>query len=193
MSGPVPSRRVAEGNLKREANWWSRFRHDLSLRIEHRGFVVWYLIFERGLKSAALLLLGGYIAFHLGSGLDGVANWVIEQFNLDSGSSFLRHAAYALVLRFMGISHGSLEELAAGLFIYGAIEGSEAVGLVLRRRWAEYLVVLATAFFIPLEVLELAAKPTFLKAATLIINVVVVVYLVRKKRLFKFDEPPDER
>ena len=82
-----------------------------------------------------------------------------------------------------------LIELAVGLVIYGLIEGAESVGLILGRRWAEYLVVLATAFFIPLEVLELAKMPSLLKAATLIINVVVVVYLVRKKRLFSFDEP----
>lgn len=184
---------MAEGTSPAQASWWSRFRLDISLRIEHRGFVLWYLIVERGLKSVGLLLVGAYIAFHASTGLNGVANWLIEQFNLDSGTNFLRHAAYLLVLRFIGISHDSLIELAVGLVIYGAIEGSEAVGLLMSRRWAEYLVVLATAFFIPLEVLELANKPSLLKAATLIVNVVVVVYLFRKKRLFRFDETADER
>jgi uncharacterized membrane protein (DUF2068 family) len=184
---------VAEGRSRAQASWWSRFRRDLHLRIEHRGFVLWYLIVERGLKGLGLLLIGVYIAFHVSTGLDGLANWLIEQLDLDSGSNFLEHAAYVLVLRFIGISHSSLLALAAGLFIYGAIEGSEAIGLLMRRRWAEYLVVLATAFFIPLEILELAKRPGILKAATLIINVLVVVYLVRKKRLFRFDEPAQER
>lgn len=193
MFARVPSRRVAEGSSRAQPSWWSRFRHDISLRIEHRGFVLWYLIVERGLKSLGLLLVGGYIAFHASTGLSGAANWLIDQFNLDSGTNFLRHAAYALALRFIGISHDSLIELAVGLVIYGAIEASEAVGLLMSRRWAEYLVVLATAFFIPLETLELTSKPSLLKAVTLIINVVVVVYLFRKKRLFRFDEPADER
>jgi uncharacterized membrane protein (DUF2068 family) len=184
---------VAEAGAKSRQSWWARFRHDLSLRIEHRGFVLWYLIVERGLKGLGLLVLGAYIGFHVSSGLDGVARWLIDQLNLDSGQNFLRHAAYELVLKFVGISRNSLVELAAGLFIYGGIEGAEAIGLLMRRRWAEYLVVLATAFFIPLEALELAKKPSILKAATLIINIVVVVYLVRKKRLFMFDEPADEQ
>lgn len=184
---------MAEARSGEQAGWWQRFRYDLSLRIEQRGFVLWYLIVERGLKGIGLVLIGVYIAFHYASGLDGIANWMVEQFNLDSGSNFLQHAAYSLVLRFIGIPHGSLIALAAGVFLYGAIEALEAIGLVLKRRWAEYLVVLATAFFIPLEVLELAKMPSLLKAATLIINVVVVVYLVRKKRLFSFDEAASER
>jgi uncharacterized membrane protein (DUF2068 family) len=189
----APSRRVAEARAEERAGWWQRFRYDLSLRIEHRGFVLWYLIVERGLKGIGLVLIGVYIAFHYASGLDGLANWMVEQFDLDSGSNFLQHAAYVLLLRFIGISHTSLIALAAGVFLYGTIEALEAIGLVLKRRWAEYLVVLATAFFIPLEVLELARMATALKAATLIINVVVVVYLVRKKRLFRFDEAASER
>jgi uncharacterized membrane protein (DUF2068 family) len=184
---------VAEGRSRAQASWWSRFRYDLHLRIEHRGFVLWYLIVERGLKGLGLLLIGGYITFHVSTGLDRLANGLIEQLNLDSGSNFIQHTAYVLVLRFIGASRSSLIALAAGLLIYGAIEGSEAIGLLMRRRWAEYLVVLATAFFIPLEVLELAGRPSLLKATTLIINVVVVVYLVRKKRLFRFDEPAEER
>jgi uncharacterized membrane protein (DUF2068 family) len=173
----------------RRGSWWRRFRHDLSLRIEHRGLVLSYLIVERGLKGLGLLFIALYLAAHVGSGVDGLANRLIEQFNLDSGSSFLQQVAYNLVFRFVGISHTSLVALAAGSFLYGIIEAAESVGLVLKRRWAEYLVVLATAFFIPLELLELARKPSVIKTATLVINIAVVIYLVRRKRLFIFDEP----
>jgi uncharacterized membrane protein (DUF2068 family) len=185
---------VAEATTAaRRQSWWQRFRADLGLRIEHRGFVLWYLILERGLKGVGLVIVGLYVAAHVGSGLDGVANWIVEQFNLDSASNTLQHWAFDLVLQFMGMSHNSLIALAAGSFIYGAIEASEAVGLLLKRRWAEYLVVLATAFFIPLEVYEVLHRLTVVKLATLVINIVVVVYLIRKKRLFAFDEPPDQR
>lgn len=177
----------------RRPSWWQRFRADLGLRIEHRGFVLWYLIVERGLKGIGLVLVGLYVAAHVGSGLDGPANWIVDQFNLDAASNTLQHWAFDLVLRFVGMSQNSLIALAAGSFIYGAIEASEAVGLLLKRRWAEYLVVLATGFFIPLEAYEVVRNLTVVKLATLVINIVVVVYLIRKKRLFTFDEPAGQR
>ena len=185
---------MAEASTARRTDgWWARFRQDLGLRIEHRGLVLWYLIVERGLKGLGLLVIAFYLATHVGSGLDNLVNRIIEQFDLDSGSNFLKEAIYDLVLRFVGISQTSLIALAVGSFVYGVIESAESIGLILKRRWAEYLVVLATAFFIPIEVVELAKKPTALKAATLVINVVVVIYLVRRKRLFSFDEAPGER
>ncbi|MFN2464695.1 MAG: DUF2127 domain-containing protein [Candidatus Dormibacteria bacterium] len=184
---------MAEAAARRPASWWQRLRRDLGLRIEHRGFVLWYLIVERGLKGLLLLVVALYVGVHARTGLNAVGNRFVEQFSLDSGSNVLRRAIFELILRFAGMSHSHLVALAAGSFLYGVIEASEAVGLLLRRRWAEYLVVLATAFFIPLEAYEVVHHVTPLKLVTLVINIVVVVYLVRKKRLFAFDEPPGER
>jgi uncharacterized membrane protein (DUF2068 family) len=60
----------------------------------------------------------------------------------------------------------------------------EGVGLWGGWRWAEYLAAVATSTFIPFEILELVAKPTPLKVAALVVNIVVVIYLVYKGRLF---------
>ena len=184
---------MAEASHQPERSWWLRLRDDLGLRIEHRGLVLWYLIFERGLKGIGLLIVSFYLFTHIGSGLDNLINGLIDQLDLNVGSNFLKEAIYDLVLRFVGISSTSLAALAVGSFLYGLIESAESIGLILKRRWAEYLVVLATAFFIPVEVFELASKPNLLKAAAFVINVVVVVYLVRRKRLFRFDESAAQR
>ncbi len=191
--GPGPNPRVAEASQAGEASWWARFRRDLGLRIEHRGLVLWYLMVERGLKGLGLLLISFYLFTHIGPGLDNLVNRLVDLFGLGEQSSFLKEAVYDLLLRVVGISSSSLVALAAGSFLYGAIEAAESIGLMMKRRWAEYLVVLATAFFIPIEVYELAVNPTLIKAGTLVINVVVVVYLMRKKRLFRFDEAPADR
>ena len=45
-----------------------------------------------------------------------------------------------------------LELAAAGSFLYAALHGIEGVGLVLRKRWAELLTVVATGAFIPVEI-----------------------------------------
>ena len=79
---------------------------------------------------------------------------------------------------------GTLEVLLVAAIGYAVLEGIEAVGLWLERRWAEYLTVVATATFIPFEIYELAQRVTWLRIGALVINVAVVVYLVVAKRLF---------
>lgn len=60
---------------------------------------------------------------------------------------------------------------------YGALEGAEGYGLWRRRRWAEYLTVLATSLlFIP-EIWAIAHKATPLKIGALLVNIAVVAYL----------------
>jgi uncharacterized membrane protein (DUF2068 family) len=70
---------------------------------------------------------------------------------------------------------------------YGALEAAEGYGLWRRRRWAEYLTVLATSLlFIP-EIWEVAHKATPLKIGAFLVNVVVVAYL--SLRLRSADQP----
>jgi uncharacterized membrane protein (DUF2068 family) len=81
-------------------------------------------------------------------------------------------------------SSSHLHLVGAVLLVYGAIEGIEAVGLWYQHRWAEYLTFLVTASLLPLEIYELANRATVFKAIAFVINVAVVVYLLRAKRLF---------
>jgi uncharacterized membrane protein (DUF2068 family) len=174
------------------ASWWARLRSDMGRRIEHRGPVLNYLIVERGLKAVALVAAAIFLYTHTESGLDPVVRHVIAIFNLNAGTGFFHRIILENLLKLAGISASSLLVIGTGSLIYGLIEGSESVGLILRRRWAEYLVVLATAFFIPLEVSEVIQRPSPLRIVTLVVNVAVVIYLVRKKRLFHFDESPED-
>ena len=70
------------------------------------------------------------------------------------------------------------------LLAYALIELVEAVGLWYAKRWAEYLTVVATAAFLPLEVYELTEHVSWLKIATLVLNVLAVLYILLAKRLF---------
>lgn len=73
---------------------------------------------------------------------------------------------------------------AAALLAYALIEIVEAFGLWAARRWAEYLTVVATAAFLPLEVYELTEKVSYLKVGTLLLNLLAVLYILLAKRLF---------
>ena len=67
---------------------------------------------------------------------------------------------------------------------YGVLEGVEGYGLWRRRRWAEYLTVVATSLlFIP-EIYELTKTQTPLKIGALIANVAIVIYLVVRLRRY---------
>jgi uncharacterized membrane protein (DUF2068 family) len=81
---------------------------------------------------------------------------------------------------------GTLHLVALGVAAYALLEGVEAVGLWFARRWAEYLTLVATTLFLPLEVYELTHKVSPLKIIALLINLAVVVYLLYAKRLFGF-------
>jgi uncharacterized membrane protein (DUF2068 family) len=86
--------------------------------------------------------------------------------------------------RLFSISTRNLVITGVALSAYALLEGVEAVGLWRGRRWAEYLTFLATTVLVPLEVYEIVHKPTALKAITLVINLLIVVYLLVAKRLF---------
>jgi uncharacterized membrane protein (DUF2068 family) len=64
------------------------------------------------------------------------------------------------------------------------LEGTEAVGLWKERRWAEYLTAVATAGFLPFEIIELSKKVSPLKVGTFVVNIAILVYLIWAKRLF---------
>jgi uncharacterized membrane protein (DUF2068 family) len=77
-----------------------------------------------------------------------------------------------------------LTYLAIGLAVYALIELVESAGLWLGRRWGEYFALVATSIFLPYEVYELTEKPTWLRVAALVINLLLVIYLAWTKRLF---------
>ena len=86
--------------------------------------------------------------------------------------------------RLFAVSTRNLVITGVVLAAYAALEGVEAVGLWRNKRWAEYLTFIATVLLVPIEVYEIARKPSALKALTLAINVAIVIYLIVAKRLF---------
>ena len=80
--------------------------------------------------------------------------------------------------------HSTLTVVAVALLAYALIELVEGVGLWMLKRWAEYLAVVATAAFLPIEIYELTEKVSWLKIATLTLNVLAVLYILLSKRLF---------
>ncbi|MFI9406263.1 DUF2127 domain-containing protein [Nocardia sp. NPDC052316] len=82
------------------------------------------------------------------------------------------------------LSNTTLLWVAVGIFVYATLQGIEALGLWLVKRWGEYFAVVATSLFLPLEIYELTEKVTALRIGALVVNIAAVVWLLYSKRLF---------
>lgn len=78
----------------------------------------------------------------------------------------------------------TLSLISLALVLYGLLQIVEGAGLWFQKRWAEYLAVVATSAFIPLEVFEISHKVTFLRVGALVINIAAVLWLLWTKHLF---------
>jgi uncharacterized membrane protein (DUF2068 family) len=89
---------------------------------------------------------------------------------------------HGLLSKAFAVSPKQLRELSVGTFLYAGLRFAEGIGLVMRKRWGEYLTVIATAVFIPLEVYEIFHRFHWLKVALLVVNIAIVIYLYQAIR-----------
>jgi uncharacterized membrane protein (DUF2068 family) len=132
------------------------------------------------LVKAIVLVALGIAAFKLVRADDGEnPAWrVVGELGLNPANRVVSRLLAAI----SGLTPRRLEQLGVGSFVYAAVFLVEGVGLLLRKRWAEYVTTIVTGSLIPFEVYELAHKPSAAKVAGLVLNVLVVVYLVLRLR-----------
>jgi uncharacterized membrane protein (DUF2068 family) len=145
---------------------------------------------ERGVHCLVFSVIA-VLAALLRADLGGVQSWVrrlLSRLTGDTGSGTGSAFNGSIIVkegnRLLSLKRSELTVLLVIAAAYAVMEGAEAVGLWLERRWAEYLTCLATVGFIPYEVYELMKSTTAVKVGALVLNIVVLVYLVWSKRLF---------
>jgi len=127
-------------------------------------------------KTLCLALIAA-AAFHLDheQNFQRLVHW-LEHLPL-TGSSELRWRLVSLLVDF-GPSHFvSVGLVALG---YAVLFGIEGIGLLMGKYWAEWFTVIATASLIPLELYETVHRFGWLKLATVLGNLAIVVYLVHE-------------
>ncbi|MFE2374141.1 DUF2127 domain-containing protein [Streptomyces sp. NPDC059398] len=152
-------------------------------------FILRFLAVERAVRGVFIVLVAVAV-WKFSNSKDAVRRLFDE--NLDVLRPVFRHFHYDLdhspvvgtIQKTFGYKHSTLVLVAALLVVYALIEIVEGVGLWRAKRWAEYLTVVATAVFLPLEVYELTEKVSWLKIATLTVNILAVLYILLGKRLF---------
>jgi len=103
---------------------------------------------------------------------------LVAHVHIDPENRYLDRALTAL----WALDDRALRRISAGTFFYAGLLLTEGVGLLLRRRWAEYFTVLVTGSFIPLELYELTRRFTATRLLIIGVNVAVVWYLVHHLR-----------
>ena len=153
------------------------------------AFILRLLAIERGVRGVLLVALAyGIYQF---DGAKNSLNRVFQEYLpllrpvADRLGIDLQDAGpVRLVQKALDTSHGTLELVALGVLAYGVLELVEAVGLWLMKRWGEYVAVVGTGIFIPLEIYELVESVTWLRVLAFVVNVFAVVYIAWTKRLF---------
>jgi len=149
---------------------------------EHDAFIK-VIIVERITKAIVLIALAIALLYANHKGwLDMWADYAENQFNLNVGHNIITQLLLRLLVFVGRLNHTTL--IAISAIAYALLEGTEGVGLAMRRRWAEYLTVIATGVLIPFEAYEVIFHPGVYKIGALLLNLAVVGYLANRKRLF---------
>lgn len=144
--------------------------------------------------KAVTLIAGGLAAFGLLTpGLADQAHRWLERLALNHGHRIASQLAAKALPWLGGASGKRLVEVGVGAFLYAGVFLVEGTGLWRCKRWAEYLTVLVTTSFLPFEIVALAHRFTPIRAITLILNIVVVIYLIWNLWRHRHDHEPTRR
>jgi uncharacterized membrane protein (DUF2068 family) len=142
----------------------------------NRGLVL--IGFLKLVKATGLAVVGLGLLSLVHRDVAAAVEALVEQLRIDPQNRLI----HSLLARVVGVHPRTLEEFGFGTLVYAALFATEGIGLILAKRWAEYMTLIVTVSFLPLEVYELVVHRSALKAVVVLINVVVALYLLRLVR-----------
>jgi len=98
----------------------------------------------------------------------------LDQLRIDPDNKFIG----VLLSKPQLVHTKELKEISALGAAYAALFLTEGTGLLFRKRWAEWLTIIATSSLMPIEVFELVKEFTGVRLLALLINAAVVLYLI---------------
>ncbi len=131
---------------------------------------------ERAFRTIVLAAIGIVLLTHPGTNWSAETAHFAQKLGLDPKQNWIQR-----ILKDAAKLNGSREVLFGIVALgYAALEGVEAYGLWHRRRWGEWLTVLATSLLLIPEVWELTKSATLLKVGALVVNLAIVIYLLAR-------------
>ncbi len=128
-------------------------------------------------KGVLLLLLGVSLLF-LNSRtrwMDAISDWTADEILLEHsrGITFLLHKLQAV------LAGGALRATGFLALFYTAVLLTEGIGVYMEQRWAELLMIFATAGLIPIEIRHVWHRPGLVGGLILLANCFIVWFLYR--------------
>ena len=140
----------------------------------HGGGALFAIAVFKFIKGAVLLALAfGALSFLHKDVASEVERW-LDQLRIDPDNQFIG----SLLSKLQLVQTKELKELSALGAGYAALFLTEGTGLLFRKRWAEWLTIVATSSLMPFEVYELLKEFTAVRLVALLVNAVVVLYLI---------------
>jgi uncharacterized membrane protein (DUF2068 family) len=124
-------------------------------------------------KGALVLVAGFGLLSLVHRDVQHAAESIVRHLHLNPA----RHVPRVLLDAATKMTEKRLWLLAAGAFAYAAARGAEAYGLWRLRPWAEWFAIVSGGIYLPVEIYELVRHATAMKAAVLLTNVAVVLYV----------------
>jgi uncharacterized membrane protein (DUF2068 family) len=128
-------------------------------------------------KGLLLLILGVSLLFlnartHW---MDALSSWTADEILLEhsKGIAYLLHKLQAV------LAGGTLRATGFLALFYTAVLFTEGIGVYMQQRWAELLMIFATATLIPLEVRHVWHRPGLVGVLILLANCFIVWFLYR--------------
>jgi len=142
-----------------------RFRHDQLLRL---------IAVFKFFKAASLIAISLGIFRLLHKDLGDVAEHWLRALRLDPGN----HLVMTALIHVSNLTPEQIRKLGLVGLIYAALFLTEGTGLWMLKRWGEWVTVVITGSLVPFEFYGLCRHPTAIKAAVVVINVAIVVFLI---------------
>jgi uncharacterized membrane protein (DUF2068 family) len=161
-----------------------------------RAPMLYFIVAIKWVKGVALLLLALGVLSLANKDLSDVFDQFLRWVHLDPERSFFQGIGDWLDT----ITPTNIRVVASGTFLCGWFLLVEGFGLAFRAKWAIWLAIGESAFFIPIEIFELVhhrpewtgpmrpmfAHPKIGLAIVLALNVLIVWYLLKnRERLFR--------
>jgi uncharacterized membrane protein (DUF2068 family) len=158
--------------------------------IKKRAPTLYAIIFFKLIKGVLFFAFGVVLYFQASHDLP--AEWddllkqpfvehVFERLRIHPENKFFQHIAEQID----NVTEAQIHVWAVGTMLFSLFPLVEGIGLLYRWTWAGWLTIGESAFFVPIEMYELAKKFSPYMVLVMVINIIIVCYLyVNRDSLF---------
>jgi uncharacterized membrane protein (DUF2068 family) len=147
----------------------------LTKRVGHSMLLIRIIAIDKFVKGACLIVIGTFILHMIrdDKNLHDTLHDFVNDLRIDPNNKYIHN----LLEKTLGVSERTLRLFYTGTLIYAALYLIEGLGLFFDKAWAEWMTIIATALFLPLEIVEICRDVTLFRVIVFILNVLMVIYL----------------